>query len=130
MTARKKKICHWVAISGFFAVTWGGNGELVPVPLLDEQRHADGIHFREHNAGSDLDGDLSDTGSNIDLEVDWTTDFVMEGNPDDCETWQDKMGSSFVVDIFGTRASVLLMKSSSDVDVLDGKAEALLRNLV
>lgn len=58
------------------------------------QRHASGIHFREHDAGPKVDEQMSDNGFNIDVTVDWKTGFVMGGNKDNCGTWQDKMGSS------------------------------------
>lgn len=58
------------------------------------QRHASGIHFREHDAGPKIDEQMSDNGFNIDVTVDWSTGFVMGGNKDNCGTWQDKMGSS------------------------------------
>ena len=54
------------------------------------QRHATGIHFREHNAGSAIDNDMQDEGFNIDIEVDWKTGIIFGGNPLNCGTWQDK----------------------------------------
>ncbi|KAK7204849.1 glucanotransferase domain of glycogen debranching enzyme-domain-containing protein [Myxozyma melibiosi] len=58
------------------------------------QRHAEGLHFREHNAGPQLDMQMKDEGFNIDVEVDWETGLVFGGNQWNCGTWMDKMGES------------------------------------
>ncbi|PWN43329.1 putative 4-alpha-glucanotransferase [Ceraceosorus guamensis] len=64
--------------------------------LLQEilQRHATGIHFREHDAGPKVDEHMRDEGFNIDIEVDWQTGIIFGGNQWNCGTWQDKNGSS------------------------------------
>ncbi|KAI8391335.1 glycogen debranching enzyme [Radiomyces spectabilis] len=58
------------------------------------ERHANGIHFREHNAGDRIDRQMSDAGFNIDIEVDWETGILVGGNIWNCGTWMDKMGES------------------------------------
>ncbi|KIK99350.1 glycoside hydrolase family 13 protein [Paxillus rubicundulus Ve08.2h10] len=58
------------------------------------QRHASGIHFREHNAGPNLDMQMKDAGFDIDIHVDWVTGFIFGGSEYNCGTWMDKMGES------------------------------------
>ncbi|KAL4929216.1 putative glycogen debranching enzyme Gdb1 [Aspergillus undulatus] len=58
------------------------------------QRHAQGLSFREYNAGSDLDMQMKDQGFNIDVNVDWETGLIFGGSQHNCGTWQDKMGES------------------------------------
>ncbi|KAL4884419.1 hypothetical protein BJY04DRAFT_182448 [Aspergillus karnatakaensis] len=58
------------------------------------QRHAQGLSFREYNAGPDLDMQMKPEGFQIDINVDWTTGLIFGGNQFNCGTWQDKMGES------------------------------------
>ncbi|KAL5052147.1 hypothetical protein BDW71DRAFT_170264 [Aspergillus fruticulosus] len=58
------------------------------------QRHAQGISFREYNAGPELDVQMKSKGFNIDISVDWETGLIFGGSQHNCGTWQDKMGES------------------------------------
>lgn len=58
------------------------------------QAHAEGIHFREWNAGPALDAVMRSAGFQIDIETDWRTGFIHGGNQWNCGTWMDKMGES------------------------------------
>lgn len=58
------------------------------------QRHAEGMKFREANAGPGLDMQMSDEGFNQEIKVDWSNGFIFGGNQQNCGTWMDKMGES------------------------------------
>ena len=58
------------------------------------QRHATGLKFREANAGDGLDRQMTSSGFNIEVHVDWETGLIFGGNQSNCGTWMDKMGES------------------------------------
>ena len=58
------------------------------------QRHAGGLHFREYNAGPNLDSQMKPDGFDISIDVDWNTGIIFGGNEHNCGTWMDKMGES------------------------------------
>ncbi|KAF2645816.1 glycogen debranching enzyme [Massarina eburnea CBS 473.64] len=58
------------------------------------QRHATGLHFREYDAGPNIDSQMKSEGFNIDIWTDWDTGMIFGGNQHNCGTWMDKMGES------------------------------------
>jgi len=76
------------------------------------QKHAEGISFRERNAGPQIDDKMQDQvyflsfilyyhyiniflkGFNISTRLDAYTGFIMGGSLLNCGTWMDKMGES------------------------------------
>ena len=83
---------HWVSHESSEAYAYFSTIAEVVQEIL--QKHANGIHFREYNAGPNLDQQMSDAGFNIDIDVDWKTGLIHGGNDWNCGTWMDKMGES------------------------------------
>ncbi|KAL7718910.1 hypothetical protein QTN25_003857 [Entamoeba marina] len=58
------------------------------------EAHANGIHFREKNAGPQIDSVMTSEGFNVDIVLDKSTGMISGGSESNCGTWMDKMGSS------------------------------------
>ncbi|GKT36556.1 Glycogen debranching enzyme, partial [Aduncisulcus paluster] len=56
-------------------------------------KHSIGITFREWNAGDRIDSVMTSDGFDISTGIDPLTGFTRGGNPQNCGTWMDKMGS-------------------------------------
>eukprot|EP01147_Barroeca_monosierra_P006020 gene6020-7349_t len=79
------------------------------------QRHADGISFREWNAGSSIDQDMTEKGFDVDVIVKRETGFIFGGNQYNCGTWMDKMGSSF---LGGNKGIPATSRDGADVEIV------------
>ncbi|KAJ3412537.1 hypothetical protein HDV05_000618 [Chytridiales sp. JEL 0842] len=88
------------------------------------ERHANGIHFREWNAGSQLDHAMSDAGFEVTAKVKFDEGgLVTGGNRFNCGTWMDKMGDSSKA---GTKGLPATPRDGADVEIV-GLCKATLR---
>ncbi|KAK3819132.1 MAG: glycoside hydrolase family 13 protein [Linnemannia elongata] len=77
--------------------------------------HANGIHYREWNAGHRLDEQMSDKGFQVDVDLDFKTGFVTGGSIYNCGTWMDKMGESAKA---GTKGVPATPRDGADVEII------------
>jgi len=79
------------------------------------EAHANGIHYREWNAGPNLDQQMSEKGFQVDVDLDFNTGFVTGGSTYNCGTWMDKMGESAKA---GTKGVPATPRDGADVEII------------
>jgi len=79
------------------------------------EKHAAGIHFREWNAGIQIDAHMRDEGFNINITCDPLTGFIHGGNRWNCGTWMDKMGES---EEHGSRGIPATPRDGADIEII------------
>ncbi|KAI9204547.1 glucanotransferase domain of glycogen debranching enzyme-domain-containing protein [Polychytrium aggregatum] len=91
------------------------------------ERHANGIHFTEWNAGPNLDHAMTSEGFNISISTHFDdpihTGLIFGGNRYNCGSWMDKMGDS---EKAGTKGLPATPRDGCDVEIA-GLLKATLR---
>ncbi|KAG0344926.1 hypothetical protein BG004_004083 [Podila humilis] len=77
--------------------------------------HANGVHYREINAGPRLDEQMSDKGFQVDVVFDPKTGFLLGGSVYNCGTWMDKMGESAKA---GTKGVPATPRDGANVEII------------
>lgn len=77
--------------------------------------HANGVHYREINAGPRLDEQMSDKGFQVDVALDQKTGFLLGGSIYNCGTWMDKMGESAKA---GTKGVPATPRDGANVEII------------
>lgn len=90
------------------------------------EKHANGIKFREWNAGQKIDSRMQDGGFNINIRLDRESGFIYGGNRLNCGSWMDKMGESMKSGSWGVPSTP---RDGCDIEIL-GLLKNTLRWLV
>lgn len=78
-------------------------------------RHANGIHYREWNAGEKIDSRMQNEGFNVSIRLDKETGFIYGGSNLNCGTWMDKMGESMRSGTWGVPSTP---RDGCDIEIL------------
>lgn len=95
-------------------------GDEVSIKLCDliqeiMSKHANGINFREWNAGERIDSRMQDEGFNISIHLDKNTGFIYGGNSKNCGTWMDKMGECMKCGTWGVPSTP---RDGADIEII------------
>ena len=86
------------------------------------EAHANGISFREWNAGPKIDSKMRDEGFNIEISRNSETGFLHGGNRFNCGTWMDLMGHS---EKYGNKGIPSTPRDGAPVEIVGAQMRVL-----